>query len=669
MRRLKLQTVDHSRLYALFGVCLGVCAPLGWMSLRLLLFRQQGEPIWRQVVADVLQSAEHLTLYIYMAGGTAAVLALFGFFIGKASQQIHDRAHSLDELNQSIAQQKEEFERRFRDLNNGIKNFHAINTHIQKSIDIREVLRLAADGLHEILGYDRVNILMVNPARDALEFVASRGSGQDNVAGIVIPLDSRAGALYKTVSEKRLFLIDDITLMPEEFHLKPPCDAVVQLRSRSFIICPIVARDEVVGLFGVDNKVKRKELDDTDVDTVKLFADQVSSALTKINLLQAVETLTSQLERTFVELLKYRTDHAKVNLCLKQATSSTGEAIGEIAGAADVVRAAVDATHSAVGEISVSIDQVSQNIQQLADFMERSIAAMTQIAATIRSIEENGARSQTMSETVRMQAESGVDTVAGTLAGLREISGSVENAVSAISCLSQKGEEIDGITAVITDITQKTNLLALNAAIIAAQAGEHGRAFGVVADEVRSLSQETADSTGAIARIIDEIQSYTRHAVEHIGRTRGLVGEGIHRGELMEASLREILQSATAAMTMARDIRKATKEVAHSVEAVNRSIEELGEMSAQVSIASREQVQGTRSIARSIEQVKSMADDMVTATERQRENTSEIESAVTLVSDMASRIFAEMEERKQGSLEVIDRLERLKRGGGLAVGR
>jgi methyl-accepting chemotaxis protein len=656
------QGMDRGRLYAICGVCLGIGAPLGWVFVRLLLFRQQGEPVWEQITADILRSGESFALYLYMAGGSALVLAVFGFLIGKASGQIHDRARSLDELNRTIAQQKEDFERRFKDLNNCIKNFHAINNNIQKSVDFREVLRLAADGLHEILGYDRVNILMVNPARDRLEFVASRGAGQDNVSGIVIPLDARAGALYKTISEKRLFLIDDITLMPEEFHLKPPCDAVVQLRSRRFIICPIVVRDEVVGLFGVDNKVKRKELDETDVDTVKLFADQVSSALTRINLLQAVETLTRQLEHTFEELLKYRKEHARLDLSLKQATASTSETIREIAGAADVVREAVEATHSAVGEISVSIDQVSQNLGQLADFMDKSIAAMTEIAATIKSVDENGARSQAMSETVRKQAESGVGTVSATLEGLREISGSVEKAVSAISCLAHKSEEIDGITAVISDITQKTNLLALNAAIIAAQAGEHGRSFGVVAGEVRSLSQETADSTGAIARIIDEIQAHTRQAVAHIGRTRQLVGDGIGLGEGMATSLHEILQSATTAMTMAREICKATREVARSVESVSRSIEELGEMSGQVSIASREQVQGTRSIARSIEQVKSMADDMVAATEKQRNNTTDIESAVTLVSDMANRIFSEMEERKQGSLEVIESLERLKAG-------
>lgn len=654
------QIVRYRRLYAGCGACLGIGAPLGWIIIRLLFFAQPAESFWAQMVADVMRSGESLTLYFYMTVGTSVILSVVGYMIGRASEQVHDRARSLDELNRATALQKEEFERKFRELNSSIKNFHAINTNIQKSVDIRDVLRLAADGLHEVLEYDRVNILMVNREKKNLEFIASRGAGKDDVSGIAIPLDPRAGALYKTVSEKRMFLIDDITLMSEDFHLKPPCDAVVQLRSRSFIICPIVVRDEVVGLFGVDNKLKRKALDDTDVDTVKLFADQVSSALIKIDLLQAVETLTRQLEHTFAELLKYREDHSRVDFSLKHATGSTGEAIREIAQAADVVRDAVESTHSSVGEISVSIDQVSQNLGRLADFMENSISAMTEIAATIKSVEENGLRSQTMSETVKGQAESGVGAVAATLDGLREISRSVENAVAAIASLAQKSEEIDTITTVISDITQKTNLLALNAAIIAAQAGEHGRSFGVVAGEVRNLSQETADSTGAIVGIIDEIQEYTRRAVEYIGKTRHLVGEGIDRGTTMETSLQQILQSATMAMTMAREICKATREVATSVESISRSIEELGEMSAQVSVASREQVQGTRSIAKSIEQVKSMADDMVAATEKQRLNTANIEVAVSQVSDMANRIFSEMEARKKGSLDVIESLERIK---------
>lgn len=652
--------VERSWTYAFYGVCLGILAPVGWILLRLLLFRNPALGLVQQVFDDIVRSAESLALYGYMAGGTAMVLGLFGYLIGNASQQIHERAARLDELNRTVASQKEEFERRFRDLNNGIKNFHAINTHIQKTVDPREVVHLAADGLHDILGYDRVNILMVNKERGCLEFMASRGTGQDNVSGLTVPLDERGGALFLTVRDKRLQLVDDITRYPEEFHLKPPCDRITQLRSRSFILCPIIVRDEVVGLFGVDNKIKRKALDDTDVDTVKLFADQVSATLTKLGLLEAVETLTRELEQTFVELLRYREEHARCDESLHRATTATSDSITDIVHAADVVRHAVDTTRSAASEISVSIEQVSQNLHRLTDFMDRSISAMTEIGNTIKSVEENGARSHGMSETVYGQAEAGGKGVGDTLQGLHGIADSVEEAVTVIGQLSEKSEEIGNITGVITEITQKTNLLALNAAIIAAQAGEHGRSFAVVAEEVRSLSQEAANSTGAITGIVEEIQSCTRETVAHIGQTRDLVAQGIAKGNALETSLQQILESSAQAMDMARDIRKATREVAKAVESVSRSIEDLGEMSAQVSVASREQAQGTRSIVQSIEEVVNMADDMADATGRQQQYTRDIESAAQLVTEMVGQIFRAMEARQAGSREVLERLERLK---------
>jgi methyl-accepting chemotaxis protein len=656
--------VERSWLYACCGFILGIFAPLGWMTLRLLLFWQQGQPLWHQVINEVLRSAESVLLYCYMGGGTALVLAVFGFIVGKGTQQIHERAARLDQLNGEIATQKEEFEHRFRDLNHSIKNFHAINTHIQKSVDIREVLRLAAEGLHEILGYDRVNILMVNAERNRLDFVASRGTGGEVVAGVTLPIDERAGAIYKVVHENRLLLIDDINRMPEEFHLKPPCDIIQQLRSRSFILCPIVVRNEVVGVFGVDNKVKRKKLDDTDVDTVKLFADQVSSTLIKISLLDAVETLIRELEYTFQELLKYRGDYTRHDHSLRRATGSTTEAIRDIAGGADVIREAVDTTRSAAGEISVSVEQVSQNLHHLTDFMEKSISAMAQISTTIKSIQENGVKSHTMSETVKQQAEVGAGAVANALEGLNGIARGVDGTFDAIERLVLKGEEVDSITGVIAEITRKTNLLALNASIIAAQAGEHGRSFGVVADEVRNLAQEAANSTGAIAQIIAEIKEYTNETGGHINRTRDLVREGISLGEGVETSLSQILDSSALAMEMTLEIRRATQEVGRSAEFVTRSIEQLGEMSSHISLSSREQTHGIRSIVKSIEEIKNMVDDMAEATDRQKQNTMEIEGAVTAVSDMAKRIFTELEERQQGSGEVIERLERLKQVGG-----
>jgi methyl-accepting chemotaxis protein len=237
----------------------------------------------------------------------------------------------------------------------------------------------------------------------------------------------------------------------------------------------------------------------------------------------------------------------------------------------------------------------------------------------------------------------------------------VDGTTEAVGRLSGKSEEIGGITAVIGEITQKTNLLALNAAIIAAQAGEHGRAFGVVAEEVRGLSQQAAHSTGSIDQLVREIQEAIEETVGHIGQTRGLATKGLALGEGMEEALKQIQESAAAAVSMARDIDRATGEISRAVEEVSIATERLGEMAGQITVASREQSKGTHSIVRAIEEVRSRVDAMGAATDRQKNSTRDIDAAVVSLSQMFARIFGGLEERQQQSKQVIERMEQLKK--------
>lgn len=647
--------------YALGGMLLGVMAPLGWILLRLLLFWQDGVGLVDQVVDDMVRNPQQMALYFYMCGGTALVLGAFGYFIGQATQQIHDRAVELNVVNREMADQKADSERRFRDLDRSIKNFHAINADLQRSVKRQEVLRRAADGLHEVIGFDRVSILMLNPQSRQLEFQAYRDSqGDARVAVETLPLDERVGCIFKAMSERKVLQIEDMARMPEEYRLQPPYDAIRPLRASSFIICPIVVRDVAVGVICVDKKHQKVILGDTDIDTVKLFADQVASSLARIHLLDAVETLTRQLERTFDEFLKYRQQHGALINSLRDTIASNNQATSDISGGAGVIQESVAATRSSLGQISVSIDQVSLNLKALNEFIESSIAAMTEIHYTVNAVQESGVRSHTMSEAVKGHAEEGVAAVAQVIDGMKGIVSSVGQAESAINRLSRKGAEVGTITSVITGLTQKTSLLALNASIIAAQAGEHGRSFAVVADEVRALAQEAASSTDQINRIIEEMQTFTRETVSHIEQTRCLVDEGMNKGEGMARSLQQILASAVQAMEMAHDIRRSTEEISRSVNEISRSTEKLGEMSSKVSMASREEAQGAKSIVRAVEDVQAMTLDMAAATRRQVDNSSQIVSSVEQVSTMAARIFDEMEARREASLAVVDDLRRMK---------
>jgi len=645
--------------YAAAGFLLGVGAPIGWGLVRLVFF-PASSGLFQQFFSYPISTPEILSLHLYMGLGTSAVLTTTGFLIGNYIEQIHDRAANLDQLNKTVADQKAEFERRFRELNFNLKNFHSTNANIQNSLDPQAILTLAADSLHEILRYDRVNLLMLNQQRSEIEFIASSSDENDNVSGIVLPCDERAGAIFKALNENRYFLVDDVRDMPEDYHLLAPCDEIPQLRSRNFIICPITLGGEAIGVFGVDNKVHHKQLDDTDLDTVRLFADQVSTSLNKIRLLEGVEKLTGELEMTFEDFLRYRGKFFDQLDLLRKTLITSTTTIGGIADSADVISHAVDDTSSAAGQISSAIQEVSQNLGQLSEFMERSISAMNEITASVQEVEKNATRSKKMSEKVCSEAAHGADLVAQSYDGLQGISLAVDRAVATIEFLAQKGEEIKHTVQVINEINQKTNLLSLNASIIAAQSGEHGKSFAVVAEEIRKLSLETSGSAEAIENLITEIGSATLEAVSHIGETRELVDKGIDVGKGTSRALNEILERATPAMNMTEEILKATQEQVRSSQFVSHSIEELGQMSQQVSLASREQAQAINRIVQTIEEIKSMAGDMASATSENLTGTQNIHSAVDEMETMTNHIFLETEKRQDQGKQVIKQVQAMK---------
>ncbi|MGD0586095.1 MAG: GAF domain-containing protein, partial [Oryzomonas sp.] len=344
--RKQLNARKRSTSLGLAGFLLGFCAPVGWIIIRTLLFYDSGKSVLDQILNDILASPEHLVLYNYMGFGTAIVLAGLGYLIGRNDDELHERAAELDTLHKEVASQKEIFENRYKVLDNNIKNFHQITSKMQMSLDLDEILRLCAAGLHEVLGYERVNILMVRNSTQ-LRFVTTAGTDNYDVAGVTMPLDGRIGVIHKCLAEKKVFLIDDISNYPDEYHLQPPYNSLKPLRSRSFILCPIVVKGEAVGVFGIDNKSSRRPLNDSDVDTIMLFADQVASAITTINLMTSINTLTTEMENSFAFLLSSRGQHFNNIRDLKESVESVAGGTAAIASAAEGVMASVDETSAA----------------------------------------------------------------------------------------------------------------------------------------------------------------------------------------------------------------------------------------------------------------------------------------------------------------------------------
>ncbi|MEI7816137.1 MAG: methyl-accepting chemotaxis protein [Desulfuromonadales bacterium] len=649
----------HSTLFSAGGFMLGVSAPVGWILIRLLFYYDAGLGFFEQIFQDIIKNGEHFALYNYMGGGTAIVLAVLGYMIGKNGDELHARAAELDVLHQEVGEQKEIFENRYKVLDRNIKSFHQISSKIQKSLNLDEVLMLCAEGLHDIMGYERVNILMAEDGKH-LRFFAAVGTEGFDLAGVVMPIDSSIGVIAKCFNERKVFLIDNISRYPEDYHLEPPHNSLSPLRSKSFILCPIVVKGETIGVFGIDNKNSHRALNDSDVDTIMLFADQVASAITRINLLTSIDTLTSEMENSFKFLLASREQYSRNVGNLRDGVDSVADGTSIIASASEGVMASIDETSSAVNEISVAIEQVTRNLDHLAGVVHQSASAMEQIHCTIGNVEQNAAISHEVSHQVKERAEESRAVVTETILALDEIKQSVGLSFDAIQRLAENSTRIENIVSVINDITKRTNLLALNASIIAAQAGEYGKSFGVVADEIRNLSLQTGHSTGEITSINEEIMSESKTAANNIKVTKDLVYRGVELGHTTGESLKAIFDSSNCSLDMTKQIKQATQEQVVSVQMVARSMEEISSMTTQIFAGSTDQSKATKSIARSIETIKDMIHEMVHSTSRQVDDGKLIRRNVESVSTMVTEMFDNMEMRRAQSAEVVKELEQMK---------
>jgi len=649
-----------STIYSSSGFLLGIGAPIGWTFIRILFFYDENQTLMGQVFSDIFRNTQQFCLYTYMGIGTALVLSTLGYLIGKNGDELHARAVELDILHREVNTQKEIFENRYKVLDSNIKNFHQISSKMQMSLNLEEILQLCAEGLHEILGYERVNVLMVEEDGTRLRFVVAAGTDGFDCANTTLPLNGSIGVIYKCFTDRKVYLIDDMASYPANYHLQPPYNSLEPLRSKSFILCPIVVKGQTIGAFGIDNKSSKRALNDSDVDTIMLFADQISSAITRINLLTSIDTLTSEMESSFAFLLGSREQYSHNVMDLKENVDSVANGSANIALASEGVMASVDETSTAVNQISVAIEQVTRNMDHLASIVHQSASAMDEINSTISSVEQNAAISHEVSSQVKSQADESMAIVGETINSLAEIQTSVVLSYDAITRLSENSSRIENIINVINDITKRTNLLALNASIIAAQAGEYGKSFGVVADEIRNLSLQTGHSTGEITSIIEEIMGESKTAASNITATKSLVQRGVELGHSTGETLKAIYDRSVCSMDMTQQIKQATEEQVVSVQMVSKSMEDISSMTSQIFTASTDQAKATRSIARSIETIKDMAHEMVKSTGRQVDDGHKIRRTVESVSEMVREMFDNMEQRRRQSAEVIKELESIK---------
>ncbi|MEA1979734.1 MAG: methyl-accepting chemotaxis protein [candidate division Zixibacteria bacterium] len=258
---------------------------------------------------------------------------------------------------------------------------------------------------------------------------------------------------------------------------------------------------------------------------------------------------------------------------------------------------------SASAEVSASAEQISRGAENQEQQVSQVTVAMEEMTATIVESAKNAGDASDGSKGAAETAGNGGQVVSETIEGMGRIAQVVSESSENIGKLATSAEEIGEIIGVIDDVADQTNLLALNAAIEAARAGEHGRGFAVVADEVRKLAERTGKATGEITSMIKGIQEGTKVAVASMETGTNEVSSGRELADKAGNSLNEVVNGSQRVMDMIQQIATATEEQSAAAEEISKNIE-------QVSLATKESAAGAGQAATASEELSRNAEGL-----------------------------------------------------------
>ncbi len=259
----------------------------------------------------------------------------------------------------------------------------------------------------------------------------------------------------------------------------------------------------------------------------------------------------------------------------------------------------------ATEEISSASQEVSGSARNQVDRVGQMSAAIEEMVANISQTNQNTGQATSVSEQATRTATDGARVVGQTIQGMQQIATRVSESAKSIGQLSNSAGEISRIIEVIRDIADQTNLLALNAAIEAARAGEQGRGFAVVADEVRKLADKTGQAASQIVGMVKEIQDQTTSAVQSMESSVEQVRIGTELADKAGESLNGIVQLVAQVSEMIRQISNASAEQNSAAEEISRNVE-------QFSSSTRDTAAGAEQSTQAAKELGQQAEELVT---------------------------------------------------------
>lgn len=297
--------------------------------------------------------------------------------------------------------------------------------------------------------------------------------------------------------------------------------------------------------------------------------------------------------------IKANDEIGQVTDATNQMSDSLGQLVSEMAQSSDNVAAAAT-------QIAASSEEMSAGMQNQTDQITLISAAVEEMSASCIEVARKSADAANAATQAGTSAKTGGEVVNQTIDGMQAINQAVDASATSVRELGKLGENIGQVIDVINDIADQTNLLALNAAIEAARAGEHGRGFAVVADEVRKLADRTTKATEEVAQSITAIQTGTVTAVERMETGASQVQTGVKSASEAGEMLDQIVTSADNVSSMIQSIAAAAEEQSAASEEVSRNTEQIASVAQEAGQGASEAAAAATDLSEKAEQMRAL---------------------------------------------------------------